>query len=469
MRRMLTSFLLIFLLCVFPLPAVRADTPEAQDAANSWRFTAGAPALLFSEGAEASHPDASLRGIDVSHHQDVIDWDAVKASGIDFAILRCGFGMDQTDQDDRQFLHNAMECERLEIPYGVYLYSYATNTQRAQSEAEHVLRLINGRRLSYPVYFDMEDNSTLDCDLPAIATTFCEQITAAGYPVGVYSSVYWWKHYLTDPCFDQWYRWVAHYNTECGYTGDFQIWQYSSKGRIDGIETNVDLNFQIGYPEDHGTATYYHTYTQEVTVPTCTEGGYSVFTCEDCGNRYTACRKDPIPHPWDSGTVIRESTCTLPGSAYYLCTGCDAEKEEPLPLVNHNFRNMTCTYCGTNGLNRISGSNRYQTAYAVAEKLKISLGRAKFPAMVVASAQSFPDALSGTYLASQKQAPILLVNSKNSDSIAQLRASTAKKGDVNKKIRGKYCVKISNNFRHKSDRTLNSNDWSIMSFLSAKV
>ena len=86
----------------------------------------------------------------------------------------------QTDQDDSKFLKNAKECERLGIPYGVYIYSYATNTSRADSEADHVLRLLKGRTLSYPVYFDMEDSSTLayKSSFGKIAETFCNKINA---------------------------------------------------------------------------------------------------------------------------------------------------------------------------------------------------------------------------------------------------------------------------------------------------
>ena len=253
MKRII-SILLAAALLVGTLPlAARAE--ESDDQANSWRYEDG----LFTGGdapllqAEAYHPDATLQGIDVSEHQGQINWDKVKADGIDFAIIRCGYGMDQTDQDDLYFEYNASECERVGIPYGVYLYSYATTTARASSEADHVLRLIEGHTLSYPVYYDMEDASTLSSDLAAIATTFCDKITAAGYPVGVYANLNWWSNYLTDPCFDNWYRWVAQYYSSCGYQGEYAMWQYTSSGSVDGISGRVDMNYQIGWPDDHGS------------------------------------------------------------------------------------------------------------------------------------------------------------------------------------------------------------------------
>ncbi|MFR8039683.1 MAG: cell wall-binding repeat-containing protein [Anaerovoracaceae bacterium] len=237
------------------------ESPESLDIANSWRYQDGQlieensnSASPKSKATTAYHPDATRQGIDVSKWQGNIDWNKVKASGIDFAIIRCGFGGNYTNQDDQYFKRNVSECERLGIPYGVYLYSYATNTEKASSEADHVLRLIKGCKLSYPVYLDMEDNSTIGSNYASIAKTFCNKITKAGYPVGIYANLNWWNTRLTDSCFDNWHRWVAQYNTSCGYKKNYAMWQYSSKGRVNGISGNVDMNYLIGYPDDHGSS-----------------------------------------------------------------------------------------------------------------------------------------------------------------------------------------------------------------------
>ena len=97
------------------------------------------------------------KGIDVSFAQGKIDWKKVAATDISYAIIRCGYGNDEVSQDDKWWKYNADECTRLEIPFGVYIYSYALNTDEALSEAEHVLRLIEGYDLSYPIYLDLED------------------------------------------------------------------------------------------------------------------------------------------------------------------------------------------------------------------------------------------------------------------------------------------------------------------------
>ena len=98
-----------------------------------------------------------FKGIDVSEHNGVIDWGKAKADGVQFAMIRMGVGSDIMSQDDVQFEHNVQECERLGIPWGAYLYSYALNVQQARSEANHIKRLMKSKKPSYPVAFDMED------------------------------------------------------------------------------------------------------------------------------------------------------------------------------------------------------------------------------------------------------------------------------------------------------------------------
>ena len=240
---------------------------EKGDQANSFRYGASAlqqPGLSFglmNAGAWQRSGDvyyssngqvikgAYAKGIDVSSNNGTIDWNAVKADGIDFAIIRCGYGMNQTDQDDSQWLANVTGCEAAGIPYGVYIYSYADSVSRAVSEADHVLRLINGRNLSYPVYFDMEDafifSSTTAKQRGKIAKAFCDRIEAAGYEAAIYSSNYSFTNDLPEKTFDQWGRWVAHYSAQCGYKGTYQMWQATNQGRVAGIQGTVDINFLI--------------------------------------------------------------------------------------------------------------------------------------------------------------------------------------------------------------------------------
>ncbi len=180
-----------------------------------------------------------LKLIDVSEHQGKINWEKVKPQ-IDGAILRCGYGMDIKKQDDTYFKRNADECTRLGIPFGVYLYSYADNNEKAKSEAAHVLRLVKGYKLSYPIYLDLEENGTQNGAVER-ANIFGDIIEKAGYWCGVYANLNWWNNYLKG--LERFTKWVAQYNKTCDYKGaHLDIWQYSSKGKVDGIGGNVDMN-----------------------------------------------------------------------------------------------------------------------------------------------------------------------------------------------------------------------------------
>lgn len=186
-------------------------------------------------------------GIDVSAWQGKIDWEKVAAAGVKFAIIRCGYGRDYESQDDEYFARNVAECERLGIPYGVYLYSYAKSVAAAKSEAAHVLRLLKGKHPQYPVYYDLEDADTTgtlgNAEILDIAKAWTEEIEAAGYNAGIYANLYWNETKLTDSWYNTKSRWIAQYNSECEYSGDYDMWQYSCKGRVNGIAGNVDMNY----------------------------------------------------------------------------------------------------------------------------------------------------------------------------------------------------------------------------------
>ena len=252
------------------LPARAADaaltTEEKQtDNANSFRYKNGEKRIhndeslisdpdAISASAEGGNYLASgvlTRGIDVSRHNGNIDWTQVKNSGmVDFVIIRCGYGDDYQDQDDEKWLEYTTACERLGIPYGVYLYSYATNLKHAQSEAAHAIRLLQGRHPSMPIYLDMEDASTQNLGrqmLSDIADTFCDALQEEGYDVGVYSSLYWWNNLINTSVFDNpsWSKWIAQWSAQCDYTKEYDMWQYSDKGQIPGIPGDTDLNVWV--------------------------------------------------------------------------------------------------------------------------------------------------------------------------------------------------------------------------------
>jgi GH25 family lysozyme M1 (1,4-beta-N-acetylmuramidase) len=170
--------------------------------------------------------------IDVSYHNGTIDWNAVKVSGIEGAILRCGYGDDIVGQDDSQWFRNADECTRLGIPFGVYIYSYAKSEAQSRSEAAHVLRLISGYKLSYPVYLDLEESGT-ESHAVAGAKIFCDIIEKAGYVVGIYANQNWFQNIIGNQL-DRYTKWIARYSSNKP-TVACDIWQHTSDGTVSGI------------------------------------------------------------------------------------------------------------------------------------------------------------------------------------------------------------------------------------------
>lgn len=263
-----------------PLPEASAESIAPNE--NSWRYENGSsttdglgegPLSIEERLTSASGPAgwqqytrgyfqgaATFKGIDVSYHQSNIDWQAVRAAGVNFAIIRCGYGDDYRSQDDAQWLRNVQGARAAGIPFGVYLYSYAktadtwnaSNPQSAQSEAEHVLRClreagISPNELALPVYYDMEDSS-MGADYVGMAKRFCGIVGSAGYQTGIYACKSWWDSKLTDSWFNGVTRWVAQYNSFAGleysrFNMTNDIWQFSSSGRIAGIAGNVDMNY----------------------------------------------------------------------------------------------------------------------------------------------------------------------------------------------------------------------------------
>lgn len=190
-----------------------------------------------------------MKGIDVSKWQGVIDWNKVKT---DFAIIRLGLGDNLESQDDVQFLNNVNGCINNNIPFGVYIYSYAKNLageQSIASEIEHCLRQL--RKISkkpFCVYIDMEDKSTIYLKklmLTNYAIEFCRKITEAGYKAGVYANENWFKNYLDCSKISSlgYSIWCAKYSdSKPQISSSYDIWQNTDNGSIEGINGAVDTN-----------------------------------------------------------------------------------------------------------------------------------------------------------------------------------------------------------------------------------
>lgn len=202
-------------------------------------------------------------GIDVSHHQKDIDWQKVKADGVQYAIIRCGYrGSSGSLNTDKYFEKNIEGAYAAGIPIGIYFYSIAITEAEAKAEANYCINLLKEYKnmISLPVAIDYEDRTSrmVDADLSKakaakICEKFCETVKAEGYTPMVYSYLSYFKNYLDGEYLSKKYKiWYAQYSTRVGDTnnkyetyidGDYEYWQYSSKGKVDGITGNVDCNF----------------------------------------------------------------------------------------------------------------------------------------------------------------------------------------------------------------------------------
>ena len=192
--------------------------------------------------------------VDISYHNGVIDFEKLK-NAVDYVIIRCGYGQDMTTQDDKQWERNVRECERLGIPYGVYFYSYAKTKAKIEGEITHCLRLLKGHAPNLPVFFDSEEHGTQSV-AKYNAKRFCDAMLTNGYKSGIYASKSWYENYIGESWgYD---LWIARYASVLGMMEKVDIWQYSSNGRVDGINGRCDVNY------------VYKDYTGSSPVPTPT-------------------------------------------------------------------------------------------------------------------------------------------------------------------------------------------------------
>ena len=188
-------------------------------------------------------------GIDVSHHNGEIAWNKVK---IDFALIRTGYGKKNPNQVDKEFERNYMACKKYHIPCGAYHYSYAKTIEDAEKEADFVLELLKGKKFEFPIYFDMEEKFQVNlgkAKCTAMFKAFADKLEEAGYWVGIYSFDSFFQTNLEDGIEKRYTAWVARVENIKPNSCKPAIWQYSWKGRVEGINGDVDMNkCDIDYP-----------------------------------------------------------------------------------------------------------------------------------------------------------------------------------------------------------------------------
>ena len=227
-------------------------------------------------------------GIDVSKWNKEIDWDRVKQAGVEFAIIRLGYRGATTGAlvEDPYFEKNMKGAASAGIPVGVYFFTQAVDAVEAVEEASMVITLCKDYKLDYPVFIDTEGlggNGRADgLDIEArtgVCDAFCKTIEGAGYRAGVYSSRNWYNGMLDVSVLNDYIIWLAEYRDSPLYQGYYHMWQYTSGGKVDGIEGNVDFN--LGYLRIEDTQTAGGTEGEGTYILPEGEGGAEAAGTED--------------------------------------------------------------------------------------------------------------------------------------------------------------------------------------------
>lgn len=189
---------------------------------------------------------AIFEGVDVSVYQGNIDWNKAKADGIEFAIMRAGYGK-YVSQKDKYFDQNMKNAKAAGLPCGVYWFSYALTPEDAIKEADACYEVIKNYKLEYPVSFDMETESQMKLPKETVAQiieAFCGRMESYGYYTTLYTYASFLNYKVDDRIFDKYDIWVAHYNTsKPAFNRNYGLWQYSCTGSVWGITGNVDRDY----------------------------------------------------------------------------------------------------------------------------------------------------------------------------------------------------------------------------------
>ena len=225
-------------------------TTATAKATTTTAKTTAKPAVTTTVITYATKPGigagAIFEGVDVSVYQGNIDWNKAKADGIEFAIMRAGYGK-YVSQKDKYFDQNMKNAKAAGLPCGVYWFSYALTPEDAIKEADACYEVIKNYKLEYPVSFDMETESQMKLPKETVAQiieAFCGRMESYGYYTTLYTYASFLNYKVEDRIFDKYDIWVAHYNTsKPAFNRNYGLWQYSCTGSVWGITGNVDRDY----------------------------------------------------------------------------------------------------------------------------------------------------------------------------------------------------------------------------------
>lgn len=437
-----------------------------------------------------------VNGVDVSAWQENIDWEKVKADGIDFAIIRVGgrgYGAAGSMYSDECYIQNIENAKKAGLIIGIYYFSQAISEDEAVEEAQHALSLLGDYDIQLPIFMDYEyakdpqnpgrlNTANLSKEqMTKNAEAFCKTVEDAGYEAGVYANL----NFLNNSVHGQllgtkYFIWAAQYYNKCEFEHTYDIWQYSSSGSVDGINTRADCDFW--YLDKTPSP------TQEKSIANCrikvsdvtykpgsnhepqvevTYNGINLREGVDYKVGYINNREAGTAYAFVSGTG---EYADHQAASFKISAGSNTPEKIDIAAVKINLQYSSVEYDGTaktpkvtvsgltegkdfrvkyadnvnigtakvtiNGIGnytgavtktftiakpsgtslllgnnsqlRIYGQDRYDTSLKAADNLKRSMMTSKFDTIIVASGNDYADALSGTYLAKIKDAPILV-------------------------------------------------------------
>jgi len=227
-----------------------------------------------------------FNGIDVSEHNGEINFEKVKGAGIDFVFVRVGYtGYTKSKFSlnyDKYYKTNIENALKAGLSVGVYWYSQALNINEAVQEADKLLSVIKNYDISMPVVFDYEFADTPQGRLDSAklsktamtnnAFAFLDRVNEAGYEACLYANEYFLNNHLNASQISQMYKiWLASYTTNTNYAGDYDFWQYSANGKVNGVWGNCDVNFWYSQAIEN-LGTFYYTGKEITPVPVVKDG-----------------------------------------------------------------------------------------------------------------------------------------------------------------------------------------------------
>ena len=318
-------------------------------------------------------------GIDVSYYQGNINWSKVKAAGVKFAIIRCGYSTLAKGEKNRdvKFLEYIKAAKAAGIKVGVYYFSQAISLKEARDEAEFAARIIqsSGVKPDLPVFMDVEivSNSIYSRMISAnlskasetsICRAFCQAIEAKGYRAGVYSSMnYLYTRMNAGELAEDYIIWLAHYTNKTTYTGDYTFWQHGSTGTVNGISGGVDCNIwyaaddfransscrdtatpKTGWQKENGNTVYLDQNGEKVLGMQQIDGKWYYFS-RVSGKRMTGWRTvGGKKYHFDKTTAVRSSGLVRIGKSTYYFDPSTGIMQTGLKAIG------TDTYCfGSDG------------------------------------------------------------------------------------------------------------------------